>query len=157
MNHEFSFLWFFGSGRPQCPGFSRRVKLSFVRFCELVDIFRQVPARRPVQGFCLAFFPRILEPTEFAPEVRIFASLPATGPFSPNLSLTYRALGQLDGGIRSQFANFSHDRLSEGNLWTHNPFERSLSTRPLTLCHHLSFTSYWLVTRISVSEVTLPP
>ena len=47
-----------------------------------IDIFCQVScvsagASLLFWGFRLAFFPRILEPTEFPPEVHIFAQLPA--------------------------------------------------------------------------------
>ena len=35
VNHEFSFLWSFRSGRRRCPGFNRRVKRSFIDFLSL--------------------------------------------------------------------------------------------------------------------------
>ena len=39
VNHEFSFLWRFWSGRWRCPGFSVRVKRGFIRTVELSDTF----------------------------------------------------------------------------------------------------------------------
>ena len=90
----------------------------------------------------LAFFPQIWSPRNSLLRFALLHdSLRWTLSF-PNFYVVPCALGEFDGVIRSQFSNFPQNRLSEGNLRTHNPIVYTPSGRQLILLYEGSVWSF---------------
>ena len=80
VDYKVLLFWLCRRGCRHHPNFGRRERI----FWFLVEFINILCGRiAPVSGFRLTFFPRLLEPTEFAPEENIFARLPAMDPFFP--------------------------------------------------------------------------
>ena len=147
VDHEFPLFWLLRRWCQHYPVFDRKSRTYLLTpFLSLQTSFARSLAslRRvaPLLGFRLAFFPRILEPTEFAPEVHISAWLPAIDPFIPKIlrDASWSCTTWQCDSIRF----FLQNRL----LLRANLVEWSLSKRPL----FLFFASLlWLLTGMSTS------
>ena len=112
----FSLFWLFRRGCWHCPNFGRRAERIFLLPFELVDVFRQVPcfsagASFLFQGFVLHSFFEFLSPRNSLLRFKLLHdSLRWTLSFH-YFHVTHRALGELDGVIRSQFSNFPQNTL----------------------------------------------
>ena len=156
VDHEMSLFWLCRRGCRHYPSFGRRVERIFWLLFWVCEHPLPVPRRlcgrtAPVLGFRLAFFPRIWEPMDFAPEVRTFEWFPATDPSFPEFSLdaSWPSRTWLCDSIPT-FHFPEESTFSEGYHGTHKPnwivsvnkatdfFDFLLGCPPASVCRKLT-------------------
>ena len=123
IDYEFALLWSRWSGCRHYPPFNKRVKRSFVRILELVNILRQIPRRSAGASFLVQRL-RMWSVLEFERAKttlmrRTHWDIPLDGPFlSPILIWCQVPLENLSACFDP---NMQNQIVSDKNLETHNP------------------------------------